>query len=114
MPKEEFGVHLAHILFSGPLLMYVGHQKPDAAWIYKLLLVLGVILVALFGYKSIKHQPLSQMHVFYVLHACAFGGLLIYVGIHGRKSPDVVFSLILVVGVGAFGYHAIRLFDAMK
>lgn len=107
-------VNLAHILFSGPLLMYVGHQKPENMWIYRLLLGLGIFLVGFFIWECFEHLPLSQRHVFFLLHAIVFGGLLIYVGVKGRDgTPNVMFSLLLAIGIAAFGYHLVRFSDTM-
>ena len=104
--------NLIHILFSGPLLMYVGHQKPQSVWVYRFLLFLGIFLVLFFAWHVYKHLPLSQKHVWLILHAVVFGVLLIYVGIKGTKAPRVVFSLLLAIGIAAFGYHLVRLIDA--
>lgn len=105
--------NLIHILFSGPLLMYVGHQKPEQQWIYTLLLVIGIFLVVFFAWHIFEHLPVSQRHIWLILHAVVFSGLLIYVGFKGPKASQVAFSLLLAIGIAAFGYHLVRLIDRL-
>lgn len=108
--KEHQIVHLIHVLISGPFLMYVGFHKPPYRWIYMLLLVIGILLLVAFGIKIIKKRPWSQRHVWYILHATLFSALVIYVGWKGpNKTEQVAFSLLLVVGIAAVGYHFVRM-----
>lgn len=103
-------VHLAHILFSGPLLIYVGYAKPKTVWVYRALIAIGAVLCVLFAYKMYIRRPWSERHVWFALHAAVFAGLLIYVGLKGEDAPQVAFSLLLAVGIAAFGYHLVRMF----
>lgn len=104
-------VRLIHIFFSGPLLIYIGLVKPKNEWIYTLLGIVGILLMVSFLTKLIMLKPFSQRHVYYAIHALLFAPLLMYLGYTGSTAPDVVFSLALAVGISAFGYHAIRLFQ---
>jgi hypothetical protein len=107
--KGGLAVHLAHILFSGPLLIYVGFMKPQYQWVYYMLLCLGVVLILYFLWEMIEHLPLSQKHVWLLIHAVIFGGLLVYVGLRGIHTPDVVYSILLAIGIAAVGYHTVRM-----
>lgn len=102
-------VRLIHILFSGPLLIYIGLTRPQQRWIYTLVGVVGLFLLLSFVVKFIAMRPFSQRHVYFAIHALLFAPLLIFLGIKGQSAPNVVFSLTLAVGLSAFGYHAIRL-----
>ncbi len=100
-------VNAIHIFFSGPLLIYVGLVKPNYTYLYKFLLVLGLIVACVFVWKLLTF-PLSQRYVWFLIHILLFSSLLIYVGIKELDAPHVAFSLILAIGIGAFGYHLIR------
>lgn len=102
-------VRLIHILFSGPVLIYVGLVKPEQTWLYNLLGITGLFLLLSFLLKLLTQKPFSQRHVYFAIHALLFAPLLIYLGIKKINAPDVVFSLTLAIGLSAFGYHAIRL-----
>lgn len=106
---KHYDLHLIHILFSGPLLMYVGYAKPENIWIYRALLATGITVCIMFAYKMYVMRPWSERHVWFALHAVVFAGLLIYVGLKGTSSPQVAFSLLLTVGIAAFGYHLVRM-----
>ncbi len=101
-------IAIIHLLFVAPLLIYVGFVKPTFVWVYYALVALGVGVFLNFGSKVIT-QKWSQRTVWYVIHALLFALLLLYVGLNGRQSSDVSFSLLLAVGLGAFTYHLLRL-----
>lgn len=100
-------VRILHILLIGPLLMYVGLMKPAQTWVYYALgtLGLGIFIRFLWEFASSK---LSQRSVWYVLHFTLFAGLLLVAAWYGPTAPQIVFSLLLAVGVAALGYHSIR------
>lgn len=100
-------VNLIHIFGSGPLLIYVGAVKPENKWIYKSLLVLGLLIAAAFVWKIIS-TDVSQRHVWFFIHAAIFAPLLIYVGLYEHKTEQIVFSLLLAIGFAALGYHVFR------
>lgn len=105
-------VRLLHILGSGPLLIWVGLAKPESAWVYRVLLVLGLLLIVGLGAKSFSGKTLN---VWYLIHAALFGSLLSYAGYFGLNGghavPAIAFSLMLAVGIAAFGYHLVRLLE---
>lgn len=105
-------VRLLHILGTGPLLIWVGLTKPEPAWVYKVLLVLGLLLIVGIGAKSFSKK---NINVWYLIHAALFGSLLLYAGYFGFKGghvvPAIAFSLMLAVGIAAFGYHLVRLLE---
>jgi hypothetical protein len=103
-------VQLIHILFVGPLLIYVGFMEPKYDWIYILLLLLGLFIFGKFLYMLVTNS-LSQRYVWFLLHMLMFASLLMYVGIWRimkKDVPHVAYSLLLALGIAAFGYHLIR------
>lgn len=118
----QYLVNIIHILFSGPLLMYVGYFKPVtnnigfSKYLYHILLALGVLLLILFSYKIINKiisHSVNQYITWYIIHALIFAPLLIWCGIRREKTPQIIFSLLLAIGCAAFGYHLIKLISKM-
>lgn len=102
-------VNLLHVFLIGPLLIYIGLLKPEHELFYSILLGLGIIVLLKFAY-SILSQKFSQKSVWYVLHVLLFSMIVIYVGLNGKHTLQIGYSLLLATGVSAFGYHLIRLF----
>lgn len=105
------GVRFAHVLVSGPFLIYVGLVRPQAAWIYRLLMVAGfVVLVAFLATKP--RLPLGVWdwkHILYVAHVMLFSMLLIYVGLMGPSAAPLVFVLLVAIGIGSMLHHMLAL-----
>lgn len=101
-------VNLLHIFVTGPLLMYVGLIKPAYDWIYWLLLLVGFYILVSFAWRAFR-TPWSDRHVWFAVHGLLFASLLLYVGWKGQETPNTFFSLLLAVGIAAFGYHLVRL-----
>lgn len=106
-------VALLHILISGPLLMYIGLFKPQYKWLYYLLFLTGIGLCLKFLFMVFT-QPLSQRYVWFVIHLALFAPLLIYVGIKQEATPNIAYSLLLAIGIAAFGYHFIRYLQSFQ
>ena len=105
--------NLWHILFTGPLLIYIGLTKPQNPQIYNFLFILGIILSIYFLYliSTLKYSP---YHTWLLIHYLIFIPLLIYTGLKKTKTPNIIYSLLLAIGIAAFGYHSIRLFQEIK
>ncbi len=57
---------------------------------------------------DIKHTWVNWMHVLFV------GPLLLVVGLKGKNTPQAVFSIMLVLGLGVMGYHLYKLIMTYK
>jgi len=72
-------------------------------------------MVLAFGIKILLGKTLNA---WYVIHAVLFSSLLVYAGYTGQHGgnavPRVTFGLLLAVGIGAFGYHLVRLLQSIK
>jgi threonine/homoserine efflux transporter RhtA len=101
-------VHLVHICFTGPLLIYVALSKPTTPYVYWLLMAMGAGVALLFASKAWA-TDLGQRHVWFAIHGLLFASLLFYVGWMGKETPGVAYSLLLAVGIAAIGYHGVRL-----
>ncbi len=102
-------VNLLHVLFIGPLLIYIGLWKPQNELLYNILLGLGLLVLLKFTYLTLT-QKLTQRSVWYILHVILFSTIAIYVGVHKQQTVKVGYSLLLATGLSAFWYHLIRLF----
>ena len=100
-------VHLLHIFFIGPLLIYIGLIKPKTAFVYNILSILGVLVILKFTYL-LATQVISQQSVWYILHIVLFALIALYVGIKQDNTPRIGYSILLATGISAFGYHLVR------
>lgn len=105
--NDSMHVHMLHILFIGPLLMYIGLVKPQNVIMYNVLLGLGVLVIVKFAYLLVT-ETLTQRSVWYILHIVLFAIIALYVGVKQNKTPRIGYSLLLATGIAAFGYHLIR------
>jgi len=106
--NEKTIVHLIHMLFSGPLLLYVALAQPKNRYVYWLLMALAATICVKFAYTAFTTK-LSERHVWFAIHGILFASLLFYVGWMGADTPHVGYSLLLAVGIAAIGYHTVRL-----
>ena len=100
-------ISLFHIFIVAPLLIYVGVKQNLSHTFYQFLYYLGIGIILLHLFKSIKKLP----RVAYInyLHVLLFGPLLVYVGYHERNTPWFVYDIIEFIGVLALFYHLIKL-----
>jgi hypothetical protein len=105
--------NLLHILLTGPLLIYIGLKKPKQDWIYNLILILGIILSIYFLILIIK-IPYSPYHSWLFIHFIVFIPLLLFVGIRKTNTPNIIYSILLTLGIAAVGYHSVRLYQKIK
>ena len=108
----KYLVNIIHILFSGPLLIYVGYVKPEYNFVYYILIALGVILLLHLGYHIFEHiskKTFSNSTIWYMIHVLLFAPLLLWCGIMKTKTPHMIFAILMAIGCAAFGYHILRL-----
>ena len=99
-------VSIFHVLFTGPMLIYLGKVKPQKPIIYHTILALGIALGIYFLYKILIEKYKSP---WFVLHLLIFIPLLIWVGLLGTNAPPFLFSIFVALGCAAIGYHGIKL-----
>lgn len=104
-------INFAHILVTGPLLIYVGLVEDKPEWVYNILLAIGVFMLAYIPYVMYTTK-VGPYHVWLAIHLFVFAGLMIAVGIMRDNSPRILSSLLLAIGISAVGYHAIRAYQA--
>jgi hypothetical protein len=104
-------INLIHIFFTGPLLIYIGLFKPEFQWIYWLLFLTGLYVMIRFSIWLAQVKELANHHAWYLMHILLVVPLLLYVGWMKKETPSTIFSLLLALGIAAFGYHLVRLIE---
>ena len=109
--EKIFYVHLFHILIIGGLFLYIGIRKTNIpSFMYPILVGLGIILIIYHGYKSYKLFKLGKIPWINLFHVIIVAPLLIYIGLHGKKTPYYYFEFLLMLGFASIGYHGYYLF----
>ena len=98
-------VNLAHIFFSGPLLLYLGLKSQKPQFVYYIILALGMLLSIYFVYEILMESPRPWL----LIHLLIFFPLLIWCGIKKDKTPPIILSIFVAMGCAAIGYHLIKL-----
>lgn len=104
-------INLIYIFFTGPLLIFIGLFKPVFQWIYWLLFLTAVYVMIRFSIWLSQVKELSSRHAWYLMHILLVVPLLLYVGWMKKETPSTIFSLLLALGIAAFGYHLVRLIE---
>jgi hypothetical protein len=100
-------ISIFHIFIVAPLLIYVGLQKNLTPTFYQFLYYLGIGVILLHLFKSIKKLPrIAYINYFHVL---LFGPLLVYIGYNERNTPLFMYDVIEFLGVLALFYHVIKI-----
>ena len=99
-------VSIFHVLFTGPMLLYLGKVQPQNPIVYHIVLALGIALGLYFSYKIFIQKNRSP---WIVLHLLLFVPLLVWIGVRKTAAPPFLFSLCVALGCAAIGYHGIKL-----
>ena len=99
-------VHLFHIIFVGGLFLYIGiKQKNMPAYMYNVILTIGIIILFYHGYKGYskfvngKNPWVNLFHIFIV------APLLIRIGYKKDNTHMQYFEYVLMLAFAAVGYH---------
>jgi hypothetical protein len=98
--------NLFHVFFVSILFIYVGftrNQSPD--WIYTLLLITGIGVIAYHLYGAYAKIAPTWIHA---LHFLLVGPLLVYVGLNGKETGRMYYEMMLLLGFAALGYHGLN------
>ena len=104
-------VHIFHILFVGGLFLYVGiNGIKTPAFIFQLLMYLGIIIIIYHSYKAYLKILLDKSAWVNYFHIFLIGPLLIIIGLNGVDTSRKYFELLLMAGMASIGYHGYYLF----
>ena len=97
---------LFHVLFVGPLFLYVSTATSLPAFVFPSLLTLGIILLGYQGYKAYtKIMSGSGGYKINLFHMIAVAPILIYIGYEKPDPTDFVYQLLLMLAFAVIGYH---------
>lgn len=99
-------VSIFHVLFTGPMLLYLGKAKPQNPIIYHIVLAFGIALGLYFSYMIFVENNKSP---WIILHLLLFVPLLVWIGLLKTAAPLFLFSICVALGCAAIGYHSIKL-----
>jgi hypothetical protein len=101
---------LFHILVVATLFLFIGFQRsltPD--WVFHALLAIGFVVLFFHGFKFFTRLRIrSDLVWINAFHFFFVAPLLLYVGYHGKDTPQFAYELLLILGFGALGYHLYR------
>ena len=108
-------IYLLHLLFVGPLFMYVGlrrYKTPN--YLYSLLFWLGIIVLLYHAYKfytAYKNDFINHVNIYHIL---LVGPLLIYIGYQKEETNYVYFDLLTIFGLGLVGHFAFKTYKILN
>jgi hypothetical protein len=106
MTSSHVLVHIFHILFVGGLFLYVGiNGVKIPAFIFPLLMYLGIIIIIYHSYKAYLKILLDKSAWVNYFHIFLIGPLLIIIGLNGIDTSRKYFELLLMAGMASIGYH---------
>lgn len=97
-------VNWFHVVLVAPLFLYVGAwYATQPAWVYWVLLGLGVYVVMYHGQKVLVSLP-SPWWVS-VFHMLVVGPVLLLLGGMGTNAPEFLYPVMSLLGFATLGYH---------
>jgi len=106
MTSSHIFVHLFHIIIVGSLFLYVGiNGIKTPAFIFPILLYLGIIIIIYHSYKAYIKFTLDKSAWVNYFHILLVGPLLIIIGLNGIDTSRKYFELLLMAGMASIGYH---------
>ena len=97
---------LFHVLFVGPLFLYVSTATSLPAFVFPLLAALGVILLGYQGYKAYtKIMSGSGGYKINLFHVIVVAPVLLYIGYEKPDASDFIYQLLLMLAFAVIGYH---------
>ena len=101
-------INLFHILFVGPLLIYVGRSFGLLSNYFKYFLIVLGVFVILYQGKNLAYFGILAGWI-YAIHVFIVGPLLVYVGLYGEKAFVGAFPVLTMLGFATMGYHGMQL-----
>ena len=108
-------ISLLHIFIIGPILVLFGNTygaKTNKTWFYYSALIIGLAMLAFHSYLVYKKGGIKPGFM-YLLHAAIFAPVLIYIGVMGVANKQAfwgAYSVLIMIGFAAIGYHLLRIF----
>ena len=106
-------IYASHILFglAWVVMGYLGLKQKLSGDLYDGLKALAIAIIAFHGYKLLTGPEFRRM--VYLFHVVVIAGILLYLGIKGRKSPSLIYYIMIVLGAIATLYHGYSLYNEL-
>lgn len=105
-------IHLIHFFVFGSLFLYVGIKRVAiCAWLFPVLLGLGVVVWVYHIYKTYLKYVDGKNPWVNLFHIFAVAPLLVYIGYYKTETPRFVFELLLMMGFAVAGYHGVYIME---
>lgn len=104
--SSSFFIQLFHILFVGPLFLYIGiKQKEMPSLMFKASAFLGGFIILYHSYKAYLKFAEKKAPWVNLIHILLVGPLLLIIGINGEKTPRYMFEILFMLAFAVIGYH---------
>lgn len=101
-------VHLFHVLIIGTLFLYVGLRRDKIPpFLFPVLLALGVVVIVYHLFKIYLKARKGEGYWVNLIHVLLVGPLLVYIGMHNKKTSRKYYELLLMLGFASIGYHGL-------
>jgi len=107
-------VYLFHLLFVGPLLIYVGINRDKIPSVmFPILFYLGIFIILYHSYKVYNNIKIGKSYWVNLFHILIVGPILVYIGYNREKTERLYYELLLMLGFAAIGYHGYYLIESL-
>jgi len=107
-------LHLFHLLFVGPLFLYVGIERENIPeTLFTGLGILGLIVLFYQSYKAYLKLKDGQSAWINWIHILLVAPLLLIIGYLKKDTNRRYFEMLLLLGFAAIGYHGLYLIRDM-
>jgi len=107
MDIKTLSIQIVHIFVLGVFLLTVGITRPKQDAVYHILLVMGILVVIWWIAQLRTGDP------FWIVWHFIVAGVLLSVGLRGRRCFAFQYKLLIILGSAAIGYHSVRLVQSL-
>jgi hypothetical protein len=109
-------LNIFHIFIVSPLFLVVGYLKVNnPIYMYWILLVLGLIVLAYHSYKlSVRIMNNSSYWWINAIHILFVAPLMIYIGYNKTETLRFAYELMIMLGFASLGYHTFSIVRTLQ
>ena len=100
-------VYLWHMLMISPLLVYIGNKKENTP--ENVFNMLGLLTTLIPFVVRIPKFKLDFHDIALAIHYIGWIPLFLYIAYYKNNLPEIVYPIILYIGLAAFAIHAYHL-----
>jgi len=108
--KHNF-IYLFHILFVGPLFLYVGIKNIQTnKYLFTFIEYLGIIVILYHSFKAYKKIMDNKSAWINYFHIFLIGPLLFIIGYNKQETSNKFFQLLIMAAMATIGYNIYNIF----